>query len=120
MSAPRQPWLTWFGVLGAPLAWTVQLWSTVGLSLAACGSVMRDVPIGGLVGGLSALASLVAAGAGASAFAVLRATQDAPDAPPEGRVHFLATIGVTVSFLFFCLIVLTGLGIVFIGHCQLG
>jgi hypothetical protein len=51
---------------------------------------------------------------------VLRATRDAPAEPPAGRVHFLATIGVVVSFLFGFLIVMTGLGIVFHDDCRQG
>jgi hypothetical protein len=114
----RRPLLTWFGVLGAPLAWTLQLWIATGLTIATCGRVRRDVPVDALAVGLTALAAVTAALAGASAFAVLRQTRDAPDAPPGGRVHFLATIGVTVSFLFGCLIVMTGLGVAFTDLCR--
>jgi len=116
----RQPLLVWFGVLGAPTAWTLLLWTGAGLTLAACGAGTRGVPTGALVGALAAVAALVAVLAGASALSVFRATRNVPDAPPGGRVHFLATIGIVVSFLFGCLIVMTGLGIVLLNGCHQG
>lgn len=120
MRIARQPLLTWFGVLGAPTAWTLQLWSGAGLSIAVCSEAGRswDVPVDALVTAITALATATAAFAGASAVSVFRATGDAPAEPPAGRVHFLATIGMTVSFLFGCLIVMTGLGIVLLDLCH--
>jgi heme/copper-type cytochrome/quinol oxidase subunit 2 len=120
MRLARQPLLMWFGVLGAPAAWTLLLWSGAGLTLADCAAGIGEVPVEALVGALAAVAVLVAILAGASARSVLRATRDASDAPPGGRVHFLATIGIVVSFLFGCLIVMTGLGIVLLDGCHQG
>jgi hypothetical protein len=118
----RRPLLVWLGVLGGPTAWALQLWTVTGLTLAACSAAGRagNVPVDGLAVAVTTVAAVIAAFAGASAFSVLRATRDAPDAPPAGRVHFLATIGVAVSFLFGCLIVMTGLGIVFHDGCHQG
>lgn len=120
MRIARQPLLTWFGVLGAPTAWTLQLWSGTALTLAACGAVGRggSVPVDGPVIAVGSLAAATALAAGASALSVFRATRDAPDAPPAGRVHFLATIGLVVSFLFGCMIVMTGFGIVLHDYCR--
>lgn len=122
MRIARQPLLVWVGVLGAPTAWTLQLWTGVGLTLAACGEAGRswNVPVDGLVIGVTTVAAAIAALAGASAAYVLRSTRGEPDAPPAGRVRFLATIGVAVSFLFGCLIVMTGLGIVLHDRCHQG
>jgi hypothetical protein len=116
----RQPLLMWFGVLGAPTAWTLQLWSGAGLTLAACGAGVKDVPVDAVVGAITALAALTAGLASVSALSVFRATRETPSQPPGGRVHFLATIGIAVSFLFGCLIVMTGLGIVFLDYCRQG
>lgn len=114
--------LVWFGILGAPVAWTVQLWITSGLTLAACSAAGRhwDIPVDPLTTALTLLATLSAVLAAASATVVLRATGDAGGEPPAARVHFLAVIGLTVSFLFGCLIVMTGLGIVFHDLCHQG
>jgi hypothetical protein len=116
----HQPLLVWFGVLGAPVAWTAQLWVGTGLTIAACSVAGRrwDIPVDPLTTALTVLAALTAALAAASSLAVLRATRDASGEPPAGRVRFLATIGITVSFLFGCLIVMTGLGIVFHDLCH--
>ena len=122
MRIARQPLLVWLGLLGAPTAWMLQLWTATGLTLAACSAAGRgwNVPVDGLTIGVTAVAAATAALGGASALHVLRATRDAPTEPHAGRVHFLATIGVVVSFLFGCLIVMTGLGIVFHDDCRQG
>lgn len=122
MRIARQPLLVWLGLLGAPTAWMLQLWTATGLTLAACSAAGRgwNVPVDGLTSGVTAVAAATAALGGASALRVLRATRDAPAAPPAGRVHFLATIGVVVSFLFGFLIVMSGLGIVFHDDCRQG
>lgn len=120
MTHRRQPLLMWFGVLGAPLAWTAQLWFATGLTIATCSAAGRrwDLPVRPLFAGLSVLAALTAVLAAASAFAVLRATHDASGAPPAGRVHFLAVIGLTVSGLFGFLIIMSGLGVGLIDLCR--
>jgi hypothetical protein len=118
----RGPLLVWVGVLGAPTAWTLQLWISTGLTLAACGAAGRswNIPVDEITIGVTVVAAVTAAVAGASALRILRDTRDAPGDPPAGRVHFLATIGVAVSFLFGCLIVMTGLGVVFHDLCHQG
>ncbi len=122
MRIERQPQLVWFGVLGAPLAWTAQLWSGIALTFADCGAGTRgwDLPVGTLRVALMALPTAVALLAAASAYAVLRATRGASGEPPAGRVRFLATIGVTVSVLFSCLIVMGGLGMAIVDPCHQG
>ena len=116
----RRPLLMWFGVLGAPLAWTAQLWVATGLTIATCSAAGRswELPVRSVTTALTVVAALTAALAAASAFAVLRATRDASAAPPAGRVHFLAVIGLTVSALFGCLIVMSGLGVASIDLCR--
>lgn len=122
MSSRRQPLLVWFGILAAPLAWTAQLWITSALTLAACSAAGRhwDIPVDPLTTALTLIAAASAVLAATSSVVVLRATGDAGGEPPAARVHFLAVIGLTVSFLFGCLIVMTGLGIVFHDLCQQG
>jgi hypothetical protein len=120
VSPDRAARLVWFGVLGAPLAWTAQLWIASGLTIAACSraGTSWDLPVDGLTIALTAGATTIAVVAGASSLAIMRATRDAGGEPPGGRVHFLATIGITVSFLFGCLIVMTGAGVTSLDLCQ--
>lgn len=122
MSSSRQPLLVWFGILAAPVAWTAQLWIASGLTIAACSEAGRrwDIPVDPLTAVLTVAATISAVLAAMSSLAVMRATRDASGEPPAGRVHFLAVIGLTVSFLFGCLIVMTGLGVVLHDLCHQG
>ena len=38
------------------------------------------------------------------------------EAPPKGRVHFLATVGVAIAPLFFFIIVMSGVGVAVLGN----
>jgi hypothetical protein len=122
VSPGRQPLLVWFGILAAPVAWTAQLWIASGLTIAACSAAGRrwDIPVDPLATALTLIAAASALLAAASSAIVLRATRDASGEPPAGRVHFLAVIGLAVSVLFGCLIVMTGLGVVFHDLCHQG
>ena len=116
--------LVWFGVFGAPFAWVVQFLTGFGIAIAACAppGSSRPVAIDGLALAATIAAAAVAVLAGASAFAVLRQTREASDddAPPPGRLHFLAVVGLTVTPLFFFIIVLSGLGVVTLENCRQG
>lgn len=108
---PRIPLqlLMWFGLLGAPLAWTVQHLAGLGLLFAACPQSVRpkDVPVDPWTIAATAGATAIAVLAGLSAIAAFRATGES-DEPPTGRVHFLATVGMVVTPLFLFIILLSG------------
>lgn len=112
----------WFAVLGAPLAWGVEFALGYWVTQSGCSVPGQrwgiNVDTWGIV--LMAVAFVVAAGAGLTALAMFRGTSDADkdDAPPPGRVHFLAMVGMTVTFLFMFIIVMTGLGVVILPDCQ--
>ena len=61
-----------------------------------------------------------------SAFKVFRDTREVEGAggseepPPKGRVHFLATLGLLLGPLFFCIIVMSGVGAIVLANCQQG
>jgi hypothetical protein len=67
-----------------------------------------------------AVAFAIATSAGLTALAMFRGTADVDkdDAPPPGRVHFLAIVGMTVTVLFLLIIVMTGLGVVILPDCA--
>ncbi len=117
----------WFGLLGAPLAWAVQ--HVLGFWLTELGCER------GGVGGLSldawsvaitAVAASVAALAELAALRAFRATSEArgiggsDEDPPQGRVHFLATVGIAIAPLFFFIIVMNGVGVVVLQDCHQG
>ena len=112
----------WFGVLGAPFAWTLQHVAGLGLTLAACDAAGRrwGIPVDAWTIVVTAAGAAVAVLACLSSIQVFRATREAGDEPPAGRVHFLAVIGLTISPLFLAIILMSGLGSVFLDNCHQG
>jgi hypothetical protein len=121
----------WFGVLGAPLAWTLMFVFGMGMTLAACnpGGGPWGIPVETWTIIATALAAAVALLALATSIAIFRDTREPgeewnrltmieEDAPPEGRVHFLATIGIAISPLFFFIIMMSGLGAINLVACR--
>jgi Ca2+/Na+ antiporter len=112
----------WFAVLGAPVAWGTQFAVGYWVSQADCSAAgaMWGISLDTWIVVLTAVALGTALGALASSIAILRATSDADkdDAPPEGRNHFLALVGVSVSPLFIALICITCLGVLELSCLQ--
>ena len=113
--------LAWFGVFGAPFAWVVQFLIGLSLTFARCNlpGMPRSVAINGVAIAATAVAGVVAAAGGLAAVLAFRATRENEDddAPPAGRVHFLAVVGMTTTPLFLFIIVLNGLGVVSLPGC---
>jgi hypothetical protein len=119
--------LMWFGLLGAPLAWTLQFLFGFGLTELACNpGGDRGAAVDGLTLIATALAASVALLAELSAFKVFRDTRQVEGAggseepPPKGRVHFLATLGLLLGPLFFSIIVMNGVGAIVLANCHQG
>lgn len=112
----------WFAVLGAPFAWGVEFAVGYWLSQTGCSVPGREWSLDQNVLGviLTVVALAVAVAAGLTSVAMFRGTRDAEedDAPPAGRVHFMAAVGMTVTTLFVFIIVMTGLGIVILPDCH--
>jgi hypothetical protein len=120
---PR-PLVVWFAVLGAPAAWVSQFLAGYALTEVDCNAAGRawNVPLDGLVIALTAGAVAVAVAAGLAALAAFRATRTAGEegAPPAGRVHFMAIVGMVVTPLMVAMIVLSGVGVVALDGCRQG
>jgi hypothetical protein len=111
----------WFGVLGAPFAWTVQHVAGFAFTLADCGEGGTTVPVNLLTVILTAAGVATAALAELSAISVFRATRGTGDAdPPASRVHFLSVIGLAIGPLFLAMMLMSGLGSVFLADCLQG
>jgi hypothetical protein len=117
--------LAWAGALGPPFAWAGQHIAGYALGLADCPDNTRGpgwhVPVdtGTIV--VAAVALATAAACGLGAVAAWRATREADDsdAPPAGRTHFLAVIGMTITPLFLAMILMSSAGaLVFSGCVQ--
>jgi hypothetical protein len=111
--------IVWYGVLGAPSAWVLQHLAGFGLAETACS-------VGGLPGlsldawttVITAICLAVAAGGGIASVAAFRATRDKGDAPPAGRVHFLAILGMAITPLFMAIMVFSGVGVDVLAECR--
>jgi hypothetical protein len=111
----------WYGLLGAAIAWTVQLVLGFGVTVARCGAGGDfGLPVDTweilliVVAGTSALLGE------AAAIAVFLATRalEHDDPPPDGRRHFFASAAVVGNVLFLMIILLSGLGIVAHSPCH--
>jgi len=118
-SSPASP-LLWFAVLGAPAAYAVQMGLGYWLAQAACGASggMWGIDLGAWAVAVGAAAAAVALAAGATALWLFRGTGDYKDAPPPGRIAFLAIVGMTVSSLFLALILMSAAGILTFDVCN--
>ncbi|HEX6966575.1 MAG TPA: hypothetical protein VF166_12310 [Gemmatimonadaceae bacterium] len=116
----------WFGVLAAPLAWS--LLSVVNYAMAAqsCepeGMSPLDHPLFSTVRtfeGLLTLAALIIALAGLIVAIRNRRVSNNADVPHDAvwnRVHFMSLFGIIVSALFVNGIILHGLGVILVPLC---
>jgi hypothetical protein len=115
--------LAWLGALGPPVAWATQHVAGFVLALAACPDNASgpgwSVPVDSVTLAISAVAAAITAACGVAAFLAWRATRDNDDddAPPAGRVHFLAVIGLTITPLFLAMIVMSTAGAIAFPEC---
>jgi hypothetical protein len=115
----------WFGLFGAPFAWTVQLVVGYGLTEAGCGpaSARWSTPVDAWTIVITAAGATLAVLAEVAAILAFRRTRNvegtggSEEPPPKGRIHFLAVVGMTISPLFFAIIVMSGIGSLVLTNC---
>lgn len=120
--------LMWFGVLGAPFAWTVQFVVGYASLEAACNAAGQRWGVSPHAYTLTAtiVGTVIAVLAGLAAIHAFRATRGSAgeggsdEAPPKGRIHFMATVGITITPLFLFIILMGGLGATFFPPCHQG
>ncbi|MFZ0088528.1 MAG: hypothetical protein WAL63_03410 [Solirubrobacteraceae bacterium] len=130
-STTPSTWLLWFGVLGGAGAWVIQFAANLYFTFAQCNQPTQrwNLPIHGWQVGLSLLALAVGTASTLVSLRIFRSTYEIDDAdaqelrgdgtaPPLGRVHFLALVGLTVNFLALAIIVMTGIGAPLLPVCQ--
>jgi hypothetical protein len=116
----------WFGLFGAPVAWSLQLLTSYALVAHGCypdaePMTMPVVPgLRTLVLGTGAAALVVALLAGSSAWRSWRATQDGHEAlleAGEGRTRFMALAGMLLSAVFVLGIVMNVVPLLMLRPC---
>jgi hypothetical protein len=114
--------LLWFGVAGAPGAWVTQFAVDYWLTQAHCSvaGTRWGIALDTWVIVLTVLAAAVAVAAGLVALFLFRATAGAESeaAPPPGRIHFLATVGIAITPLFLAIILMNGVGATVLPNCH--
>ncbi len=124
MRAPGSQALAWVGALGPPFAWAAQHIGGYAVGLADCPDNTRgpgwDVPVDAWTIVIGSVTALAVVGCGLAAVLAWRATRDADDsdAPPAGRVHFLAVIGMTIAPLFLAIILMSSAGAIAANGCT--
>jgi hypothetical protein len=114
----------WFGLLGAPFAWTLQHVTGYGLTEAACSEAGFSFDRDAWTVAVTATAAVVALLAGLCAVTAFRRTRGvrgvggSEEPPPKGRIHFLAVVGMVISPLFLAIIVMSGIGSVVLANCT--
>lgn len=114
--------LTWYGLLGAPFAWTLFHVAGFGIATGACSpwgiSAGADVQPATLAVTFGCVA--LAVGGLLAAVIVYVATRgvDEEGAPPLGRIHFLAVLGLAITPLFIAIILMAGVGATALGCGQ--
>jgi hypothetical protein len=109
----RASLLMWFGVWAAPVAWALQHAAGVMFGLAQCNpnGTRWQVPLKTWDVLIAGGCAVVAVAGIVAAIMAFRGTSDRSEAPPPGsRIHFMATMALTIGPLFLAIIVLNGLG----------
>jgi hypothetical protein len=113
----------WIGLFAAPFAWAAQHVAGIELTIGQCHDNAPgpawDLPVDPVTIATTAIAASIAVLGGLAALSAWRATRgvDDDDAPPAGRNHFLAIVGMTISPLFLAIILMSGVGSTLMSGC---
>jgi hypothetical protein len=113
--------LIWFGLFGAPAAWTLQHIVGYGLTEASCqeaGQVDWHISLDASTIVVTGAALLVGLASVAAAVVAVVRTRDAGTEPPGSRMRFLALVAITVAPLVLFIMVMSGAGVVVISGCR--
>jgi hypothetical protein len=108
----------WFGLVGAPLAWTVQLIVGYGVEEADCSAAGArwNLDTSTWEAVVFSVAAAIAAASVVAALWSWRRAEHGGDA--RGRVAFMAHGGVLVGVLFLLLVLMTGSGVLSLNPCT--
>jgi heme/copper-type cytochrome/quinol oxidase subunit 2 len=114
--------LQWYGVFGAPTAWGAQFLVGFSVHIAQCNAAGQSwaLSVHAWTIATTAVAAVLGLLALAAAGAVYReVSRRGEDEVPHGeRLKFLAILGLTISPLFLCIILMSGFGTTLIDSCH--
>jgi hypothetical protein len=112
--------LLWFGVFGAPAAWTLLLVAGYAFEEVDCSAGSKHWHFDSWTGSLALFVAAAAVGVAAAlaSFANWRAAQRPGAADVRGRLAWTAFAGLLLSGLFLALILFTGLGVTSLDPCR--
>jgi hypothetical protein len=115
--------LLWFGVLGGPAAWSVEIIVGYGVEEIACsaGSASEEIEGVGvepIIVLLTIFLGAVAAAAGLLAFGCLRRLRASREGAAGGRAEWMAIAGIATSAIFLVLILVNLFSVVYLGVCE--
>jgi hypothetical protein len=112
--------LLWFGVFGAPAAWTLLLALGYAFEEVDCSRGSRHWAFDSGTANLALFVAtvLVAVAAGAASLGSWREAQRPEAGDVRGRLTWTAFAGILVSGLFLSLILFTGIGITSLDPCR--
>lgn len=115
----------WTGLLGGPLAWSVQLGLTWALSeIVACSpasspeGTVFGAPLRTVTGALVAVLAAATVASGIVAYRCLARLRTHGDDSPGSRATFMAVAGVMTSVLFTIVITVASVPVLVIGGCR--
>jgi hypothetical protein len=118
----RTSLLLWFALLAPPALWAIEFFLGQALVDTSCRQAGRTwgIHVNGVTIAMAASTALVTLLAWGAAFTLFRATREAEDddAPPDGRVKFLATVALLTTPLFFLIIVMSAIAAVVLPDCR--
>jgi hypothetical protein len=109
--------LSWFGLGAAPFAWATQHVAGYALGEARCGPAGAGLHFNAWAIVVTAVFGTIAAAGIVAAIVAWRGTSADVEDPPEGRIHFVSVMGMAFSPLFLVIILMSGLGAVFLPDC---
>jgi hypothetical protein len=116
------PWLLWFAVLGASMAWAAHLfvaWGVVELACLRGHDTALGLPLRGLVGVATVAPLLVALGATALAWRLRRRfARTREDDRRLQRAGFLTEVGLALNLFAVAMIVLGGVALLVLEVCA--
>jgi hypothetical protein len=115
--------LLWFGVLGGPAAWSVEIIVGYGVEEIACstgtvGEEIEGIGVEPIIVLLTLFLGAVTAAAGLLAFGCLRRLKASRGAAAGGRAEWMAIAGIATSAIFLVLILVNLFSVVYLGVCE--
>jgi hypothetical protein len=113
--------LMWLGLFAAPFAWTIQHIAGFGLTVANCEEASKHgwhIHLDAWTIVFTAGAVIVTVAGLIAALATWRRTKDVGTDPPGSRIHFLSIVALTTTPLFLAIMLMSGLGVLFLTGCR--